>query len=272
LGFRFKSGLLARAVGFVNLVGEFVFIIPAAEKLLLARVQNPVFKHMVSVTRWRYSWLPYLAAFVLGLLRPAITGVSSVVIALALVPALWFTTYTTVHSYLRKLHQTGELWQWLITPLPSKMIVNGWRYGGWWWQARWLALLMWMFVGVLVGSGANHMLKLWLFLTPVLVIISALGTLVVAVMVMGAVTVAIYDALREPQQAFTQKGKEWSTRKAQNFAILMTTAVAISIASCGLLWFVAPIVGLAITGSSIDPAIKALERIRKAPMERMLHG
>jgi hypothetical protein len=101
---------------------------------------------MVSATCWRYSWLPYLSAFVLafvvGFLKPPLIAVSFIAFTLTFVPVFWFATYLTVQSYIRKLHQIGELWQWLITPMSSQTIVNGWRYGGWWWQLRWFVLIM----------------------------------------------------------------------------------------------------------------------------------
>lgn len=271
LSLRFQVGtsFLARLFHYINLIGDFVFILPAVEKMLVARTQNPVFRHMVSVFRWRYGWLPYFAPFLVGLLKPPLSAVLFVVFALVFVPVFWFVTYMTVHNYLRKLHQTGELWQWLITPLPSKAIVNGWRYGGWWWQLRWLGLPMWLFAGGLVGGGTTYLLKLWLFLTPVLIIIAALGILIVANMVMGAVPAAIVDALREPQQAFSQRGHQWSKRKAFGLASLMMVIVGVSVGSCGFLWFIAPIVGLVMSSASVDPAVRALEQIRKAPMDRL---
>lgn len=271
LSLRFQVGtsFLARLFHYINLIGDFVFVLPAVEKMLVARTQNPVFRHMVSVFRWRYGWLPYFAPFLVGLLKPPLSAVLFVVFALVFVPVFWFVTYMTVHNYLRKLHQTGELWQWLITPLPSKAIVNGWRYGGWWWQLRWLGLPMWLFAGGLVGGGTTYLLKLWLFLTPVLIIIAALGILIVANMVMGAVPAAIVDALREPQQAFSQRGHQWSKRKAFGLASLMMVIVGVSVGSCGFLWFIAPIVGLVMSSASVDPAVRALEQIRKAPMDRL---
>ncbi|MDW8028362.1 MAG: hypothetical protein RMK94_08235 [Armatimonadota bacterium] len=269
LRFRLETNFFVRLIGFVNLVGEFVFVLPAIEKMLIARSQNPVFRHMVSVTRWRYNWLPYLAAFTVGFAEPPLSAALLVAIALVFVPVFWFATYTTVHNYLRKLHQTGELWQWLITPLPSKTIVNGWRYGGWWWQLRWLGLIMWLFAGGLISVGISNLFKLWLFLTPVLVIIAGMGTLVIAIMVMGAVPTAIVDALREPQQAFSRQGQQWSRRKAFGLAGLMTMVVGISFGSCGFLWFVAPFVGLLMSTVGIDPAFRALEQIRKAPMDKL---
>ncbi len=263
------TSFLARLSRLINLICDFVFILPAVEKMLVARTQNPVFRHMVSVTRWRYSWLPYFAAFVVGLLKPPLSAALFVSFALAFVPVFWFATYMTVHNYLRKLHQTGELWQWLITPLPSKAIVNGWRYGGWWWQLRWLGLPMWLFAGGLVGGGITYLLKLWLFLTPVLIIIAVLGILIVANMVMGAVPAAIVDALREPHQAFSRQGNQWSKRKALGLASFMTIVIGISVGSCGFLWFIAPLVGLVMSSASIDPAVRALEQIRRAPMDRL---
>ncbi|MFN3421952.1 MAG: hypothetical protein ACK40X_09545, partial [Armatimonadota bacterium] len=269
LRFRGRVNFLARFLSLVNLIGEFVFILPAVEKILLARTQNPVFRHMVSVTRWRYGWLPYFAAFVFGLLKPSLSAISFVVFVLAFIPVFWFTTYTTVHNYLRKLHQTGELWQWLITPLPSKTIVNGWRYGGWWWQLRWLGLAMWLSAGGLLGGGISYLPRLSLFLKPVFVIIASLGALIAANMVMGAVPLAIVDALREPRQAFSQHGQRWSKRRAIGLTSLMAVLVAVSVGSCGFLWFVAPIVGLAMSSTSVDPAVRALEQIRKAPMDEL---
>jgi hypothetical protein len=269
LRFQDRMNFLARFLSSINLVGEFAFILPAVEKILLARTQNPVFRHMVSVTRWRYGWLPYLAAFVFGLLKPSLSAVLFVFSLLTFIPIFWFVTYTTVHNYLRKLHQMGELWQWLITPLPSKTIVNGWRYGGWWWQLRWLGLLMWFFAGGLVGGGISYLPKLSLFLTPVFVIIASFGALIAANMVMGAVPLAIVDALREPQRAFSQQGQQWSKRKAFGFAGLMTIIVGVSVGTCGFLWFIAPIVGLVMSSTSVDPAVRALEQIRKAPMDRL---
>ncbi len=269
LGIQGRMNSLARFFSLINLVGEFVFILPAVEKILLARTQNPVFRHMVLVTRWRYGWLPYFAAFVFGLLSPSLSAVSFVVFVLTFIPVFWFVTYTTVHNYLRKLHRTGELWQWLITPLPSKTIVNGWRYGGWWWQLRWLGLAMWLPAGGLLGGGIGYLPKLSLFLTPVFVMIASFGALIVANMVMGAVPLAIVDALREPQRAFSQQGQQWSRKKAFGLAGLVTIIFGISVGSCGFLWFIAPIVGLALLSTNVDPAARALEKIRKAPMDRL---
>lgn len=264
-----RMNFLVRFLSLISLVGEFAFVLPAVEKILIARTQNPVFKLMVSSTRWRYGWLPYFTAFAFGLLKPPLSAILFVAFAVTFIPIFWFATYTTVHNYLRKLHQTGELWQWLITPLPSKTIVNGWRYGGWWWQSRWLGLLMWLFAGGLVGGGISYLPKLSLFLTPVFVVIASLGALIAANMVMGAVPVAIVDALREPKRAFSQKGQQWSKRKAIGFTSLIAIVVAVSFGSCGFLWFVAPIVGLAMASASVDPAVRALEQIRKAPMEKL---
>ncbi len=263
------SASFLRALAFVNRAGEFVFILPAIERALLTRSQNPVFRHIVSVTRWRYSWLPYFVAFVVGFLKPPLSAALFVTFALTFVPVFWFTTYLTVHSYLRKLHQTGELWQWLITPVPSQTIVNGWRYGGWWWQLRWLALIMWLFVGGLLGGGIGKLLALWLFLTPVLVIIAALGTLIIAIMTIGAVPIAISDALREPQRAFSNQGHRWSRRKALGLSSLMALAVGASVGTCGFFWFLAPLVGLVTAITSVDPAARALDQIRKAPMDKL---
>jgi hypothetical protein len=267
----FGAVKIARFFDFVNRLGEFAFVLPAVERTLLARSQNPVFRHMVAVTRWHYGWLPYLIAFAFGIFLPSLTAAMLVAFLLTFVPVFWLATYLTVHSYLRKLHQTGELWQWLITPLPSATIVNGWRYGGWWWQFRWLALFLWLFVGGWISGSFSRMPQVWLWLisTPFLVLVTVVTALIFALMVMGAVPVAIVDALREPQRAFSKQGQGWSRRKALGLAGLMSILVGISVGTCGLLWFMAPFVGLVMTSTSVDPAIRALENIRKAPMDRL---
>ncbi|MCS3918411.1 hypothetical protein Q2T83_17955 [Fervidibacter sacchari] len=267
----FGVAKIAHLFAFVTRFGEFAFVLPAIERLLLTRSQNPVFRHMVAATRWRYGWLPYLAAFAFGLFVPSLTAVVFFAFLLIFVPTFWFATYLTVHSYLRKLHQTGELWQWLITPLPSATIVNGWRYGGWWWQFRWLALFLWLFIGGCLGGGFSRLPQVWLWLisTPLLVLATVIAALIFASMVMGAVPIAIVDAFREPRRAFSTQGQKWSKGKALRLAGLMSILVGISVGTCGFLWFIAPFVGLAMTSTSIDPAVRSLEHIRKAPMDKL---
>ncbi|MGQ9461460.1 MAG: hypothetical protein ACUVTP_06575 [Candidatus Fervidibacter sp.] len=161
----------SKAFSIAQSIAKVAFVSPVLEQMLLARSQNPVFRHMVTATRWRHGWLPYPVAFIVGFLTPN----SFVLFAfslMAFIPIFWFATYLSIHSYLRKLHQTGELWQWLITPLPSKMIVNGWRYGGWW-QIRWLGFVLWLFVGGIVKVNA-HMPKTWLFSTLLLALVQYL--------------------------------------------------------------------------------------------------
>lgn len=266
---RWKSCLIAfsKAFSIVQSIAKVAFVLPALEQMLLARSQNPVFRHMVTATRWRYGWLPYLIAFVFGFLMPNLPVLFAFSL-IASIPIFWLTTYLSIHSYLRKLHQTGELWQWLITPLPSKTIVNGWRYGGWWWQIRWLGFILWLFVGGIV-KGTAHMPKIWLLSTPLLVLVAIFALLVLATMIMGTVTVAISDALREPEQALSVQNLQWSRKKALALAGWMTLTVFVSICSCGLFWLVAWLVGMAVEFVNIDTAVKNLDQIRKAPMERL---
>ncbi|MFA0740174.1 MAG: hypothetical protein DFNUSKGM_000272 [Candidatus Fervidibacter sacchari] len=267
----FGVAKIAHLFAFVTRFGEFAFVLPAIEKLLLTRSPNPVFRHMVAATRWRYGWLPYLVAFAFGLFLPSLTVFVFAAFLLTFVPIFWFATYLAVHSYLRKLHQTGELWQWLITPLPSATIVNGWRYGGWWWQFRWLALFLWLFIGGWLGGGFSRLPQVWLWLisTPLLVLATVIAALIFASMVMGAVPIAIVDAFREPRRAFSTQGQKWSKGKALRLAGLMSILVGISVGTCGFLWFIAPFVGLATVSTSIDPAVRSLEHIRKAPMDKL---
>ncbi|MGQ9461459.1 MAG: hypothetical protein ACUVTP_06570 [Candidatus Fervidibacter sp.] len=62
---------------------------------------------------------------------------------------------------------------------------------------------------------------------------------------------------------------QWSKNKALALAGWMSLMVFVSICSFGLFWLVAWLVGMAITLVNIDMAVKNLDQIRKAPMERL---
>jgi len=218
----------ARLLRFLQQVGEWVFVIPKSEAKLLEGVNNPVFRHMVRATRWRLSWLPYFGALLFGFalsFAPSVVFATQWLIGFLLAPLFWFASYQAVHRYLRKLHQTGELWQWLITPLPSRAIVNGLRWGGWWWQMRWLGLVFWFSVGcVLSGQNLLGFLRLPLppppFVLPALQVVNlfAVGVYLLfwIALTFGAVPVAINEIFRHsPTSLRTRRddvGKDASRR------------------------------------------------------------
>ncbi len=278
LAWRWSKGmtpLLARHLPFLSLlrsvlwfawrVGEIAFVVPALEKWLLKRVENPVFRHFVRVTRWRFGWLPYMLAFVVGVLLPANfvswAAIALLTLSIPFLAMFYFASYTAVHAYLRKLHQTGELWQWLITPLPTRSILNGWYWSGWWWQVRRLALFWWLVTGASVkNAGVFLSAPIWLL------VVSALGVCAFLAISMGAVPVALYDAFREPQQMFSAEGRRWSYLKATVLAFLVHLIGCSAVVTCGssLLIF-----ALATMGAVWDPPVRALERVRRAPMEHL---
>lgn len=260
---------LQRVWDLVWWLGEAVFVVPALERWLLVRIPSPVFRHFVQVTRWQYGWLFYLAAIATSLTLPSVVLPWTWLVLIPLLPLFWYVTYLTVHGYLRKLHQTGELWLWLITPMPSRVIVNGWRYGGWWWQVRWFGLLVWFWLGGLlkglvtlsVGGQLTGPLAPFGLLVGQMALIAGLG-LLCALAVMGAVPLAIVDAFREPKQVFGSKGHRWSQSTA------LKTSLFIAVPSCFCVCLVT-LIGVTTTIASSEPAVRALERVRKAPMDRL---
>lgn len=252
----------SRLIAFLHRLGEFVFLVPALERWLLDRVENPVFRHVVQVTRWRYSWLPYLSAFLLGLLIPQLVWVMMVIF----VPMFWFVSYQTVHNYLRKLHHTGELWQWLITPMSSRTIVNGLRWGGWWWQVRWMGLLFWNLIGNFI-SMTGVMFSALLF--PFSGIIAGLLLTLAALLVFGAIPVAINDAFRFPQQALTARGRQWSRSVAFGKSLTAGLITCFGLGFCVCFFWLPFVLGLSTILTNLDPTVRALDNLRKAPMERL---
>lgn len=263
---------ITRVLQSLRQAGDWFFIFPQLEVTLLKKVGNPVFRHMVIATRWRLSWLPYFAALTLGFtfsFLPAALFLSVQLLGVTLfTPLFWFASYQTVHRYLRKLHQTGELWQWLITPLPSRAILKGLLWGGWWWQMRWLGLVFWFSVGSAL-SGTN----LWgfpfpklLHLFPLAPIVNLFGAglslLLWIALTFGVVPVAIREIFRHPQKAFAKEGTIWARSQAIGYAVL------ISVLNC-LCGCITLIYGVSTLSMRLDPSVRTLDEIRRAPMERL---
>jgi len=246
---------------------EWLFFIPKLEVCLLEGVDNPVFRHMVRTTRWRLSWLPYFFALLSGFLFPSAIFLQ-LVIGFFLAPFFWFTSYQAMHRYLRKLHQTGELWQWLITPLPSRAILKGLLWGGWWWQMRWLGLVFWFSIGSalsgtnLLGVPFPKLLHFFPFAPFVNLFGAGLSLLLWIALTFGAVPVTIREIFRHPQKAFAKEGTLWARSQAIGYAVL------ISLLNC-LCGCITLIYGVSALSLRLDPSVRALDEIRRAPMERL---
>ncbi|MFA0776034.1 MAG: hypothetical protein THHGLFOP_001561 [Candidatus Fervidibacter sp.] len=271
LGWQTMPTPFARLLRFLQQVGEWVFVIPKLEAKLLEGVNNPVFRHMVRATRWRLSWLPYFGALLFGFalsFAPFVVFATQWLIGFLLAPLFWFASYQAVHRYLRKLHQTGELWQWLITPLPSRAIVNGLRWGGWWWQMRWLGLVFWFSVGcVLSGQNLLGFLRLPLpFVFPAVQVVNlfAVGVYLLfwIALTFGAVPVAINEIFRHPRRAFAREGTMWARTQAVGYAALIFILNCI----CGCITLV---YGLSALSMRLETSVRVLDDIRRAPMERL---
>ncbi len=61
----------------LNRIAEWIFLFPALESMVRERTDNPVLRHFLTVTRWRFTWQPYLLAFIVGWLLPSPFGIMS---------------------------------------------------------------------------------------------------------------------------------------------------------------------------------------------------
>lgn len=185
----------------LNFVAERLFLFPAIERRFRERTENPVLRHFLLVTRWRFTWQPYLLAFIIGWMLPWHLGFVTAVYATLII---CFVAYQVMHNHIRKLHRTGELWMWLITTIKSETIVLGLIEGIWWWQTKWGIVLLCM----LFSNSAKRwqdlistyvgMVELYLSLSAFAVI-----TIVISVEV-------VFDALSAGQRVFSQRGHRWS--------------------------------------------------------------
>ncbi len=258
-----------------NCIAEWIFLFPALERRVRERTDNPVLRHFLTVTRWRFTWQPYLLAFIAGWLLPSPFGFVSLFLSYFVI---WLATYEAVHNYLRKLHRTGELWMWLITPMKSETIVQGWIEGSWWWKARWGSLILWGFIGNIIGHGFPFSFVGWIDLSCVI------GTLAVLALPYDRfINLAIADVLEHPAEAFSEHRRMWSFLKAMDhfvfplliFVLAVTIFSLAPIAPLGFVLFgflMLILVAFALTREekvNIGFLAPLLDEIRKAPMEKL---
>lgn len=137
-------------------LSRIVQVSPLIEGALLKRAQNPVFRHMVAA-RQRYGMgFFHLLGVLIGLLGGLATLMVGSCLAGPIFAVLWYLSYQSVQSYLRRLIETGEFRHWLLTPLTNREIYWGLIYGGWWWQLRWGILIL---VSLTLGSFLRVLLS-----------------------------------------------------------------------------------------------------------------